>query len=110
MHAIFVAPPSGCRNIQAIQSTATEITLRWKKPVNTGRDDFYYQIEYSDGQNTGQHSLENKLEYIQEVISGLKPDTSYEFTVTVNNGVSDQDTRNENLRRCELTTRTMEGS
>ena len=57
-----------------------------------------------------QHSLENKLEYIQEVISGLKPDTSYEFTVTVNNGVSDQDTRNENLRRCELTTRTMEGS
>ena len=111
MHiTILIAPPSGCRNIQAIQITATEITLRWKKPVNTGRDDFYYQMEYSDGQNTGEHSLENKMEYIQEVISSLKPDTSYKFTITVNNGVSDQDTRNENLRRCELTTRTMEGS
>ena len=50
------------------------------------------------------------MDYVQEVITGLKPDTSYEFTVTVNNGVSDQDKRNEKLRSCEVTTRTMEGS
>ena len=104
------APPSACRNIQAIQRTATQITLRWKKPVTAGRNDFYYQIEYSDGETTGQHSLESSEDYVQEVLSGLKPDTSYEFTVIVNNGVSDQDKRNENLRSCELTTRTMEGS
>ena len=50
------------------------------------------------------------MEYVQEEITGLKPDTRYEFTVTVNNGVSDQDDRNEDLRSYELTTRTMEGS
>ena len=49
------------------------------------------------------------MEYVQEVVTGLKPDTTYEFEITVNNGVSDQDTRNEKLRSCELTTRTMEG-
>ena len=110
MRPILAAPPSGCRNIQAIHSTATQITLRWKRPLNTGRDDFYYEIEYSDGEDTGEHSLESKMEYVQEEITGLKPDTRYEFTVTVNNGVSDQDDRNEDLRSCELTTRTMEGS
>ena len=104
------APPSACRNIQAIQWTATQITLRWKKPISIGRNDFYYRIEYSDGETTGQHSIESRLDYIQEVITGLKPDTNYRFTITVNNGVSDQDTRNEKLRSCELTTRTMEGS
>ncbi len=107
---VSIAPPSGCRNIQAVHSTATQITLRWKKPLNTGRDDFYYEIEYSDEESSGEHSLESKMEYIQEVITGLRPDTKYEFTVTVNNGVSDQDDRNENLRSCELTTRTREGS
>ena len=86
--------------------------MRWKRPLNTGRDDFYYEIEYSDGENTGEYSLESKMEYVQEEITGLKPDTRYEFTVTVNNGVSDQDDRkfNEDLRSCELTTRTMDGS
>lgn len=58
----------------------------------------------------GEHYLESKKDYVQEVISGLKSDTSYEFTVTVNNGVSDQDDGNEKLRSCELETRTMEGS
>ena len=107
---MIIAPPSSCRNIQAIQRTATQITLRWKKPINVGRDDFYYEIEYSDGETTGEHALESKMDYILEVITGLKPDTSYKFTVTVNNGVSDQDDRNEKLRSCELVTRTMEGS
>ena len=107
---LIAAPSSACRNIQAIQRTATHITLRWKKPISTGRTDFYYRIEYSDGETTGQHSIESRLDYIQETVTGLKPDTTYRFTVTVNNGVSDRDTRNENLRSCELTTKTMEGS
>ena len=106
----MTAPPSARRNIQVIQRTANHITLRWKRPIDIGRNDFYYVIEYSDGDTTGEHSIENKMDYVQEVITGLKPDTSYEFTVTVNNGVSDHDTRNDYLRRCELTARTMEGS
>lgn len=107
---MIVAPPSACRNIQALQRTATQITLRWRKPMSIGRNDFYYQIRYSDGDTTGQHSIQSSFDYIQEVVSGLKPDSSYRFTVTVNNGVSDQDTRDDRLRSCELMTRTMEGS
>ena len=109
----MIAPPSACRNIQAVQRTANQITLRWKKPVSIGRNDFYYQIQYSDAtdrETTGEHSLESKMDYIQEVITGLKPDTSYKFTVTVNNGVSDQDYRHDRLRSCELVGKTMEGS
>ena len=108
--SFMTAPPSACHNIQLLQRTDTQIMLRWAKPVNTGRNDYYYQIEYSDGETTGQHSLTSRMDYVLEVITGLKPDTNYKFTITVNNGVSDQDTRNEYLRRCELTTTTMEGS
>ena len=71
--------------------------------MSVGRNDFYYQIRYSDGESTGQHSFQSSLDYIQEVVSGLRPDSSYRITVTVNNGVSDQDTRDDRLRSCELT-------
>jgi hypothetical protein len=106
---LIAVPPSACRNIQSIQQTATQITLRWSKPMSIGRSDFYYQVKYSDGETTGQHSVESSLDYTQEVISGLRPDRNYRFTVTVNNGVSDQDARDERLRSCELMARTMEG-
>ena len=110
IHCLITAPPSTCRNIQVLQRSDTRVTMQWAKPVNTGRDDYYYQIEYGDGETTGMHVVVDKLDYVQEVVSNLKPDTSYMFTVTVNNGVSDQDSGREYLRRCELTTTTMEGS
>jgi hypothetical protein len=88
----------------------TQIDLQWKKPIITGRNDFYYIIEYSDGETTGKHTITNQMEYVEEVLSNLKPDTMYTFTVTVENGVSDQDTRGKDLRSCKLTATTMEGS
>lgn len=54
--------------------------------------------------------MESNLDYVQEAVTGLKPDTAYRFTITVNNGVSDKDNKDERLRSCELMTRTMEGS
>lgn len=93
-----------------MQRTDTQIILKWKKPINTGRNDFYYVIEYSDRETTGKHTIVNQMEYVEEVLSNLKPDTMYTFTVTVKNGVSDQDIGGENLRRCKLTATTMEGS
>lgn len=50
------------------------------------------------------------MEYVEQVLSNLKPDTMYTFTVTVENGVSEQDTRRKDLRSCKLMTTTMEGS
>ena len=46
--------------------------------------------------------LINQMEYVEEVLSNLKPDTTYTFTITIENGVSDQDTRGKDLRSCKL--------
>lgn len=86
------------------------MTLSWFRPQNTGRSDFYYVVQYSDGDTAGQHTLVDEMYRAEEVISGLVPDTAYTFTVTVHNGVTDQDVGNEHLRRCELTATTREGS
>ena len=50
------------------------------------------------------------MEYVKEVFSNLKPDTTYTFIITVKNGVSDQDMGRDYLRKCKLTATTMEGS
>ena len=47
---------------------------------------------------------------IHYTIGGLKYATEYTITVTAENGVSDQDPKNEYLRRCELRLNTREGS
>lgn len=67
-------------------------------------------IEYSDAETTGRHTIINQMAYVEEVLRNLKPDTTYTFTITVENGVSDQDTRGKDLRGCKLTTTTIEGS
>lgn len=110
MFIISTAPPTSCRNIQVKEKQDKSLTLVWTKPVDTGRNDFYYQIKYSDGETTAYHSLVNRTDTVQTMVSGLTPDTCYTFTVTVHNGVSRLDERNEYLRRCELTTTTREGS
>ena len=59
-------------------------------------------IEYSDAETIGRHTIINQMEYVEEVLSNLKPDTTYTFTITIENGVSDQDTRGKDLRSCKL--------
>lgn len=93
-----------------MNKTDEQVSLYWNRPRLTGRSDFYYTITYSDGETVGEHSLRNGLDAVEEIISGLTPATRYTFTVTVHNGVSSQDSSNEHLRRCELTTTTEEGS
>ena len=51
-----------------------------------------------------------RIGWYKYYIDGLKPATDYIITVTVENGVSDQDSQNEYLRRCELRLTTQEGS
>ena len=78
----------------AKRTRATTITVRWDRPEIIGREDLYYNIFYSeDNQTFIQH---NPRPYIkQDVVvdyslSGLKPLTLYIIRVTVENGVSDQ--------------------
>ena len=82
--------------------------MRWERPVVTGRSDFYYILEYSDGENEESNQVINQDQVVSQLISGLRPATEYTITVTVVNGVSDQDPGNEIVRNCQLKTTTLE--
>ena len=79
--------------------------MRWERPEITGRDDFYYNIFYSeDNQTFTQH---NSRPYVKQdslvdyPVSGLQPLTTYTIRVIPKNGVSDQEEGGRN-RSCEI--------
>ena len=85
------------------------MSVKWDKPLITGRDDYYYILEYTDGESVGSNQVINQSQVVSQLITGLKPVTEYVITVTVANGVSDQDKQNEVLRTCTLLVTTPEG-
>ena len=109
MHA--TAPPVNCKSLQVVaeRTQGNTITVRWERPEITGRDDFYYNIFYSeDNQTFTQH---NSRPYVKQdalvdySVSGLRPLTIYTIRVITENGVSDQDEGRQN-RSCEVVTMT----
>ncbi len=114
MHVIIVntAPCGPVINLRATTIiTSTRVALSWTRPEG---DDCYYSIEYSDP-NTGSFILSNG-NYVNSALTvsytvpNLRPNTPYTIRVTTHNGVSDQDTDNEALRRVDLPIKTREGS
>ena len=104
---LFLAsgPPSGCTGASAISVTATDITVEWKRPNLTGRADFYYSVYYRELTNFSGITLDqyvNNNDYVDYTIDGLQPSTQYVISITVHNGVSDQDIENELSRMCEI--------
>ena len=108
MH-ILSGPPSACRNIKSNHIGAQSLNVQWERPEVTGRDDYYYMLEYSDGESVGSNQVINQSQVVSQLITGLKSITDYTITVTVVNGVSDQDKENEFKRTCELAVTTTEG-
>ena len=104
-----VGPPSVCRNIKTKFAGDRFLDVQWERPAITGRDDFYYVLEYSDGESVGSNLVINQSQVVSQLITGLKPATEYTITVTVVNGVSDQDQGNDFKRTCRLTATTVEG-
>ena len=104
--SLCIGPPSACWNIRAIFVRDRSLDVQWERPAITGRDDFYYVLEYSDGEVVGSNQVINQSQVVSQLITGLKPATEYTITVTVVNGVSDQDRENEFKRRCRLTATT----
>ena len=88
---------------------AQSLKVEWQRPEVTGRDDYYYILQYTDGESVRSNPVINRSQVVPQVISGLKPVTEYTITVTVVNAVSDQDRENEFKRRCELVVTTIEG-
>ena len=48
---LFSESPSACRNIRATSMKEINISISWEIPATTGRDDFYYTVEYTDGES-----------------------------------------------------------
>ena len=97
----------------------------WGKPFFTGRDDFYYVLEWSASLSpsllnslgfsgreiNGSFIIFDSDDVVSHSITGLRPETPYSIAVTTRNGVSDQDVPgNEDLRRCRLEEVTVKGN
>ena len=108
--AYFKGPPSAARNFQVLEprTRANTITVMWERPLITGREDYYYNIQYSNPDNPGsfiQHNsnpLITTSPVVRYSVSGLQPQTRYTIELSVLNGVSDQDSAREEERRSEV--------
>lgn len=105
---IFAAPPSACQDITIEESTSYDsLSVRWNRPLTTGREDFYYDIFYrlSDDNNFVQH---NTLPYVDHALSvsysidGLSALKVYIIKVIARNGVSSQHVGNDENAKCEI--------
>ena len=118
-------PPSACHNLRANLIADRRIDLSWERPTFTGRDDFYYILEWFlqtsptvepvivpriSTPGNGSNTIVNRSDVVSHTITGLHPQGEYLIVVTVRNGVSDlDDPENEHLRRCQLTVTTLQG-
>ena len=106
----FIGPPSVARNFHTLESRtrANTITVMWERPLITGRDDYFYNIQYSNPDIPGsfvQHNsnpLVTTSPVVRYSVSGLRPQTRYTIRLSVLNGVSDQDSAREEGRRSEV--------
>jgi hypothetical protein len=105
------APPPSIGTCAVSQRFDTAVTIQWITPANCGgRSDCYYQIKINNG-SPKQHSpvfRPNTQETI--TVDNLQPDTTYSVTVSVHNGVSDQDPDNSRNRECLIVATTIQGS
>ena len=110
---LFVAePPTAVRNLMVIDRTNTSITIRWTTPTITGRPDYYYNIEYSDPDDASRYIKHNQKEITNTNmyrVTGLRPNTTYVIRVSVHNGVSRNDSANDDDRREQVAANTEEG-
>ena len=112
--AYFEGPPSAARNLQVLESNTRAITIKvmWERPLITGRDDYYYNIHYSNPDIPGSFVQHNSNPFVatsqvvRYTLSGLRPQTRYTIRLSVLNGVSDQDSGGEEGRRSEVTATT----
>ncbi len=88
------ALPKNCKSLEVVteRTRGNTITVRWERPDIIGRDDFYYNIFYSEDNHTlTQH---NSRAYVKQdavvdySVSGLQPLTTYTIRVVPENGVS----------------------
>ena len=112
MHNIYSAPPPPIPECMASEVYDTSVVLQWRSPPHCGgRTDCYYQIRINDGPalqyNPTRFTFNAQVTY---AVNNLQQDTTYSITVSIHNGVSDQDANNAKLRECPVVVTTIQGS
>ena len=105
------APPPSISNCHINQRFDTAVTIQWRSPANCGgRSDCYYQIKINND-SPKRHSAVFRPNN-QEIftVENLQPATTYSITVSIHNGVSDQDPDNAENRECVIVATTIQGS
>ncbi|XP_064402820.1 sushi, von Willebrand factor type A, EGF and pentraxin domain-containing protein 1-like isoform X2 [Halichondria panicea] len=105
------SPPNNCKSLQVVteRTRGNTITVRWERPEITGRNDLYYNIFYSEDNQT--FTQDNSRPYVKQdalvdySVSGLRPLTTYTIRVIPENGVSDQEEGGQS-KTCEIVART----
>ena len=86
--------------------TETEVTIQWRNPLHCGgRDDCYYLIKVNDGPPI--RYTPTTIHFSSYTLDRLQPDTTYTITVSVHNGVSEQDADGAKSRECSVAVNTM---
>jgi len=107
-------PPSAVRNLTVIDATNTTIIIEWEPPEIIGRNDCYYNVEHSDPSDISKY-IQHNQERINcsdtiYVVTGLQPVNTYIIRISVHNGVSGNDSQNDDRRRQLVNGTTQEGS
>ena len=99
-----------------VSRTNTSITIQWTTPTRIGRLDYYYNVEYSDPNDPSRYIQHNRKAITNTItnsntyrVTGLRPNTTYVIRVSVHNGVSGNDSANDDDRREEVVANTEEG-
>ena len=99
-------PPAMLSECLARNIAETEVTIQWRNPPHCGgRDDCYYLIKVNDGPPIRYTSITINLS--SYTLDSLQPDTRYRVTVSIHNGVSEQDVDGAKSRECSVVVNTM---
>ena len=90
----------------------TGAVLQWRNPPHCGgRTDCYYRISINNGPAVRHDPTNFNFNALETyTANNLQPDTTYSITVSIHNGVSDQDADNAKLRECQIVVTTIPGS
>lgn len=108
------APPDAVTDLSADLEAATSnsITVSWKPPKETGRDDFYYEVlvaEMATQEVVFVGVTTTTADPVVYTVEGLRSFTNHTVTVITHNGVSDQDAINQAKRQVQVRAATTEG-
>ena len=105
-----LAPPSPVSDCAPNEMFDTGARVQWRAPSHCGgRTDCYYQIQVNDQTPLRVNGVNFNSDE-SYTVNNLKPDTTYSITISIHNGVSNQDAANAKLRQCSLVVTTIQGS